>query len=245
LTFFGLRGQSRRFLTYGLCLVAAMAIAGILYPRRLLVFAPWILLAIAVAIGKVQNTTWRLAMALALGLVGAIGWYGVYTHRYYATPRFFEPWQSVADDAAVAARSGATVIGNNPSFFFYLTYALQAPPTSGQWHFSGVLPELVRRPNVWAPEDWQEAGRPVSATVLWVRGMPASAGDAMVHSAEWLDSHCGARTSRLLARDPSFVMKQKFAPEIEQVPWRIEIREYSCGTDDSQSSPSTQTPVKP
>ncbi len=240
LVFFGLRGTARRFLVYGILLAGGMAAAGILYPRRLFVFAPWILLAIAAAIGRVRNTAWRTGLAVSLGLIGAAGWYGVYARRYYSAPRFFEPWQAVAEDAAFAARSGATVIGNNSSFFFYLTYDLKVPESAGAWHFEGTLPETIRYRNVWGPEEWQNAGHPVTALVVWVRGMPAGPQDLMMQAAGWLDAHCGARTARHLSRDPSYEAKQRFAPEIGQVPWRVEIREYECGTGQPDVSGPTQ-----
>jgi hypothetical protein len=229
LTFFGLRGPARRFLIFEAILIVAMALIGILYPRRLFIVAPWILLGVAVAIGTVQNTSWRIAIALSLGLIATLGWYGVYTKRYYATPRFFEPWPSVAQDADSAARAGAMVIGNNPSFFFYLTYALQVPPSASGWRFSGLLPETVHYPQVWEPDEWAEAGHPLRQIVLWVRGMPGpDKGTPMAAAADWLDMHCAAGTVQYMARDPSYTFKQRFAPQIDQLLWRIEIRKYSC-----------------
>jgi hypothetical protein len=240
-----LRGEARRLLIYGAMLAGGMALIGILYPPRLVVFAPWLLLPIAVAIGKVQNTMWRFGIALSLGVIGAVGWYGIYDHRYYATPRFFEPWQTVAGEAAFAARNGATVIGNNQSFFFYLTYALHIPESGSRWRFVGIVPDAVQYPNVWRAGDWENAGRPLTAAVFWVLGMPSAPNGEMIHAADWLNSHCGARTVRHLDRDPSYDSKQKYAPEIGQLPWSIEIREYSCGPDDAQPDGSPKPFVQP
>jgi hypothetical protein len=241
LAFFGLRGPARRFLVFGAILIVAMAFVGILYPRRLFVVAPWFLLPIAAAIGVVENRYWRGAIALCLGLVAATGWFGVSNRRYYATPRFFEPWEIVAQDAAETVRNGGLVIGNNPSFFFYLTYALQVPPSDSRWRFSGVLPEGVTHPQVWEPEAWQAAGRPLHPLVFWVRGMPGpEQGTPMAAAAEWLDTHCPGGTVHYLARDPSYQSKQKFAPQIDQLLWRIETHLYAC--EPSPPAPAGNTP---
>ena len=232
LVFFGLRGPARRFLLFGAILVIAMAGAGILYPRRLFVIAPWFLLATAAAIGAVENRYWRSGMALSLGLVAAVGGYGVSARRYYAAPRFFEPWETVAQDAAGAVRDGAIVVGNNPSFFFYLTYALQVPESGPRWRFSGILTEAVQHPQVWEAGDWEAAGRPLRPIMFWVRGMPGPEEGTLIAAAgQWLDARCPGRNVRYLARDPSYLWKRQFAPELNQLLWRVEVRQYDCAPD--------------
>jgi hypothetical protein len=244
LTVVGVRGDGRRFLLFGAVLVAAMALAGVLYPRRLFVVAPWFLLSIAAGIGTIQKVYWRSALALSLGLVAAAGWYGISTQRYYAAPRFFEPWESVAAEAAEAVRGGALVVGNNPSFFFYLTYALEVPETGAPWRFSGVLTESVQHPEVWEPEAWEAAGRPLQPLVLWVRGMPGpEEGTPMAGAGQWLDGHCPGRTVRYLARDPSYEWKKRFAPELSQLVWRVEIRQYSCTPAGAPANSNTPAPT--
>lgn len=229
LVFFNLRGPARRFLLFGMILIVSMALAGILYPRRLFVVAPWFLLPIATAIGVVQNRYWRSGIALCLGMVAAVGWFGVSNRRYYAAPRFFEPWEAVAQGAAQTVRNGGLVVGNNPSFLFYLTYALQVPESSSGWQFSGVLTEGVTHPQVWDPGDWEAAGRPLRPAVLWVRGMPGpEQGTAIAAAGEWLDQRCPGGTFHYFDRDPSYQAKQKFAPGIDQLLWRVETHEYTC-----------------
>jgi hypothetical protein len=229
LTLFAVRRPAQRFLIFALILVAAMALSGILYPRRLFMVAPWFLLAIAAGIGTIKNHYWRSGIALCLGLVAAAGWYGVYTRRYYATPRFFEPWETVAQGAADTVLQGGLVIGNNPSFFFYLTYALQIPQSPSGFHFSGIVGETIKNPQVWDAENWENAGRPLRSDVTLVRGMPAPVpGSPMATASQWLDSHCEGRSVRYLDRDPSYQAKQRFAPQGNQPLWRIEVHDYSC-----------------
>jgi hypothetical protein len=235
LTLFGLRGPAQRFLIFAMIVLAAMALTGILYPRRLFVAAPWLMLAIAAGIGKIENRYWRSGMAICLALIAAAGWYGFYARRYYATPRFFEPWETVAQDAAETVRSGGLVIGNNSSFLFYLTYALQIPESPSGFHFSGIVTDAIKHPQIWDAEEWANTGRPLRPNVLWVRGMPvAPQGDAMTAASQWLDEHCAGHNDRYLARDPSYEAKQRFAPEIDQTLWRVEIHSYSC-----ESAPPT------
>ena len=244
LTLFGLRGPALRFLIFASILVAAMALTGILYPRRLFLVAPWFLLAIAAAVGSIENRYWRSGMALCLGLITAVGWYGFYARRFYATPRFFEPWETIAQDAADTVRSGGLVIGNNPSFMFYLTYALQIPESPSGFRFSGIVTEAIKHPQVWQAEDWEQAGRPLRPNVFWVRGMPSPAeGGPMAAASDWLDTHCAGHNDRYLARDPSYQAKQRFAPQIDQVLWRVEIHNYAC--EPAPVPPANTTPAAP
>jgi hypothetical protein len=229
LMLFGLRGPAQRFFIFAALLMAVMVLTGILYPRRLFVVAPWFLLATAAGIGTVQNRYWRSGIALCLGLIAAAGWYGLYVRRLYAAPRFFEPWEIVAQEAADTVRNGGLVIGNNPSFFFYLTYAVPIPESPSGFRFEGVVTKGVQHPQIWEASAWEQAGRPLRPNVLWVFGMPGpEQGSVMGSAREWLDAHCEARNVRYLARDPGYEAKQRFAPQIGQLLWRVEIHAYRC-----------------
>ncbi len=241
--FAGIGGEVRRFLMFSVLLFVLMAAAGILQAKWLLLLGPWFLLPIAIALGTIENWHWRVPMALALAMVATIGWYGALNRRYYAEPRFFEPWSTVADDAAQALRGGAGVIGNDEAFFFYLTYALKPAQANSSWRFTGALPMQVQYPSVWYPQQWAEAGRPKPATVLWIRG--SSAPDelnAMNDAGEWLSGQCGDRITRYLARDPAYTWKQRFVPHFSGPAWRIEIRQYFCGQSTSEPAPGSAAP---
>ena len=228
--FAGVRGEARHFLIFSLLLFALMALAGILQAKRLLLVGPWFLLPIAIALGRIEKFPWRITMAVALAMVAAIGWYGALNRRYYGEPRFFEPWSIVAQDAADAVRSGSAVISNDNSFFFYLTYALKPSQPNSSWRFRGALPREVQYPSVWDHKQWEEAGRPMPASVLWVRGSsPPDELIAMNDAGEWLSGRCGDRITRYLARDAAYTWKQRFVPNFSGPAWRIEIRQYFCG----------------
>lgn len=228
--FAGVRGEARRFLTFSILLFALMASAGILEAKWLLLVGAWFLLPAAMALGTIEKWQWRIPMALALASVATIGWYGTLNRRYYADSRLFEPWASVADDAAQALRSGSAVIGNDETFFFYLTYALKPSQPNASWRFTGPLPIQIQYPSVWYPKQWVDAGRPKPAVVLWIRGSsPPDELAAMNDAGEWLSKECGDRITRYLARDLTYSWKQRFVPNSSGPAWLIEIRQYFCG----------------
>ena len=236
--FASIRGEARRFLMFSILLFALMTLSGILQAKRLLLVGPWFLLPIATALGTIEKWQRRVPMAVAMASIAAIGWYGALNRRYYAEPRFFEPWSSVAQDAAEALRSGSGVISNDNAFFFYLTYALKPQQPNSSWRLTGALPRQVQYPLVWDPKQWEESGRPKPASVLWIRGSsPPDKLTAMNNAGEWLSGQCGDRITRYLARDAAYAWKQRFVPNFSGFAWRIEIRQHFCGQ--SAEPPST------
>jgi hypothetical protein len=227
--------NSRRFLLYGALLIAVMAASGVPLTRHLFLVSPWILLPIGVIVGTNKSQQVRIGLPVALLIVAGIGWIGIYSRRYYAAPRFLEPWPTVAEDTAKKIQSGATLISNDPSLFFYLTYILHPPDGTTPWRFRGLLPEQVRHPQVKSPQEWLASGHPVGPSMIWIHG----AGDprengSMEEAAADLGRACGTQTSRLTMRDPGYAWKQRFFPEWKEPQWRIEIREYDCSPSSSQ-----------
>ena len=53
-------------------------------------------------------------------------------------------------------------------------------------------------------------------------------------AARHLDQACSSISSRLRMRDDGYKWKQRFFPELGEPLWRIEIREYECGSSSSQ-----------
>ena len=242
LIFVAVHGQARRFFLYGAFLVSLLAITGTLSAESLLLVAPWFLLPAAVAIGTTHTTLWRRSMAVSLAVVAAVGWYGVVARVYYATPRFVEPWGNLAVEAGSVARQGGVVVGNDPSFFLYLTYGLLVPQAT-PWRFVGSLPSLVQDQQVWGPDEWQAAGHPLGPSVLWVSGTPRSG--SMDEAGNWLDHNCGDRTTRYMARDSSYVWKQRFlGPSATATAWLIEVRQYSCGPNGTAPPVSAPPPAE-
>lgn len=225
---------ARRFLYYGAFLIVVMALIGILRTKYLLMISPWILLPVGVAIETAKPRWATFGLAGALLIIGAAGWYGIYSRRYYSAPRFIEPWQEVAGDEAGRIRGGATVIADHPSFLLYLTYFLRVPTQDGPWKFEGVLPETVTHPQVFSSAGWLAASHPPSGKMILIRGGSDPGGNGpMDEVARQLDRSCGSISSRLRMRDDGYAWKKRFFPQLGEQQWRIEIREYDC---DSSSS---------
>ena len=126
-----------------------MTVLGIISTKRLVPVAAWLLLPVAVVLGALPRGRERTTLIAALGIVGCIGWFGIFSRQYYSAPRFIEPWAQVAAEAAAAAhaRTGALIVGNNlvVVFLFYLTYALHIPqerPAAGRCCEHFPLPAL-------------------------------------------------------------------------------------------------------
>jgi hypothetical protein len=240
------RGEARRFFLFAILLFVFMALAGILEISRLLLLGPWFLLSLGIALGTIERPQWRIPTTVAVAAIAAIGWYGALNRRYYAEPEFFEPWSSVAQDAADAVRNGSVLVSNDNAFFFYLTYALKPSQPNSAWRFTGALPRQVQNPSVYDPKQWTLAGRPRPASVLWIRGSsPPVELAAMNDAGESLSAQCGDRITRYLARDPAYNWEQRFVPNFSDPPWRIEIRQYFCGPNAAPPSASAPVPKAP
>ncbi|HJY87355.1 MAG TPA: hypothetical protein VKE24_11010 [Candidatus Acidoferrales bacterium] len=65
--------------------------------------------------------------------------------------------------------------------------------------------------------------------VFLAKGVPAGSPNGPLQEAEhWLDACCNLHSDRRLLRDPGYELKQRFFPELGQMPWRILVREYTC-----------------
>jgi hypothetical protein len=227
--------SGRRFLLFSAALIVLMALAGTVSPNDLLLPAPWLLLAVGVAIETAKPRWESFALAASLLIIGAMGWYGIYALRFYADLRFVEPWPEIAGDAAAKIGAGATVIADHPSFLFYLTNDLHLPAQNGPWKFEGLLPEIVKHPQVYSPSAWLAANRPASGKMVLVRGGGGAEGnEAIDQVARKLDQSCGTISSRLRVRDEGYKWKQKFFPQLRETQWKIEIREYDCDSSNSK-----------
>ncbi len=235
LAFWWLPRPARRFLFYGPFLIVVMALIGILQTKYLLLLAPWVLLPIGLAIETAKPRWATFAMSGALLIIGLAGWYGIYSRRYYSAPKFMEPWQEVAGDAATKIGGGATVIADHPTFLFYLTYLLRVPPQNGPWKFEGLLPNAVTHPQVFSPAGWLAVGHPASGKMMLIRaGRDAGGNQPIDVVARQLDQSCGSISSRLRMRDEGYAWKQRFFPLLGEPQWRIEIREYDCDSTNSR-----------
>lgn len=171
----------------------------------------------------------RRLLAGSLILVGAIGWYGLFSRTLYAAPHWIEPWDQVTREAAQIAGNGGIVIGNNPSFFFYRTYFTPStnPMTNG--YFAGFLPVSARASNIYTPQQWIDAGSPTSSTVAVFDGLSFGVpGPSMVEIRRTLSDRCNVVGVRGLVRDAGAEWKQRYQATTGHRVWRISVVTYGC-----------------
>jgi hypothetical protein len=223
------RSPARRFFFYFLCVIACLTALGIIMSKRTFFMTPWLVLPLGVALGTMPRRLPRRVLLGALALCAAVGWYGIFSRSLYAAPHWLEPWDEVARESANTIRGGGIVIGNNPSFFFYLSYLLPVTPVAPHaGTFAGLLPASVRAANVYTPEQWIAVGQPTRKTVVMVEGEHyGSSADASDETEHWLDSHCALHGIEKKTRDPGAKFKQTYA-RLTQLEWRVQVRNYSC-----------------
>jgi hypothetical protein len=221
----------RGLFLYFLGLFTLMVVLEIAIPKRLLLISPWLILPIGVTLGTVSSRRIHRILIAMLVVIAGIGWYGIFSRRLYAAPHWIEPWESVARQAAGVVHDHGIVVGNNASFFFYLTYLLptESSSSSGSTDFAGFLPDSLRIPGVYDPQQWIEANHPVAMTTLLVKGLHYGTPSGPTSETElWLDEHCNLTKLAQMVRDTGSRWKQEYAPGIDQPEWRIEVRTYGC-----------------
>lgn len=244
------RQPGRRFFGYFCALFALMLLLAILTTRRLLLIAPWLLLPAATLISpgpiaslasspQCGSSRGRTLLVAGLAVAFAIGWFGILFPRHYAAPRFIEPWPQTARQAAVALSRGAVVIGNNPSFFFYLGYAI-----SSLGHHRLRPLHVFPYPGVYTSFSWIAAGHPMRSTVLLVKGVPVfGPRDPTALAERWLDAHCRLKSDMRLLRDPGYRLKHRFFPQFGELPWRVETRRYACTSASKSTASLVRAPL--
>jgi hypothetical protein len=220
---------ARRFFLYFFALLGAMTFVQIGNTRRLLMISPWLILPVGVALAIATWPSARRLLAASLVLVAAIGWYGIFARTLYSAPHWVEPWQQIARQAAQSAATGGVIVGNNPSFFFYLTYLLPATNPVAQGRFSGYLPVTVRAPGVYFPQQWIDAGRPMARTVMLVNGLSYEVPGATIEDLQTiLEARCKNMGEQRLVYDSGAKWKRQYQPITGQRDWRIQVTTYSC-----------------
>jgi hypothetical protein len=218
---------ARRFLLYFAALLTVMTFLQIGNVKRMMTLGPWLLLPIGTSLASVSLPFARRWLVASLAVVAAIGWYGIFSRKFYSAPHWVEPWEQIAREAADAANHGGVVIGNNPSFFFYLTYLLPATNPVTQDHFSGLLPDSVHAPDIYNPQQWIDAGSPSGTTTVLVDGLSFQVpGPPIGHLRPSLNARCKTINERRLVRDSGAKWKELYGPATGQRAWRIEVITY-------------------
>jgi hypothetical protein len=159
------------------------------------------------------------------------GWIGIFSGNHYATTNLREPWSRVAQVVADDARRGATVISENPPFFFYLDYQLGlaadsqfAPgPYMGQSLYQSHGYKILQ------PEDWRQLGESLRGKIVVVNG---SGNLDYVQWTNALDARLSQRCKVLgeykAARDPSLLLKKGFTKNAPTLTYRVDVTWFDC-----------------
>jgi hypothetical protein len=221
----------KAFFLYFLGIFIVMSILGILIPKRILFISPWLILATGVTLGSISSRLSRGILVTALAVTASIGWYGIFSRRLYAAPHWIEPWESVALQSADVVRNHGIVIGANNSFFYYLTYLFPKDSylSSRGGDFAGLLPNSVRIAGIYNPQQWKDANRPTASTIMLVTGAHFDQpGFSTEETERRLDEHCKLIQFERTVHDDGIQWKQRFAPQLGQPEWRIEVKKYEC-----------------
>ncbi len=217
---------ARRFFVYFLLLITGMSLLGIIGTKRLLLISAWAVLPLGLCLGTLKTPRRKAFLLASLLVIAGVGWFGTVARRFYAAPRFIEPWNSVAMQMAKAAREGDVVIATHPSFFFYLTYDLHRLEKGSPLDLAEVWPYRVGGPPVYDPLSWQGEGRPLSVNVFVVKDV--SSGNNVDDAEAYLTDHCTVEDVNRLLPDSGFRLKERFLPGFPQVRYRIEVQHYNC-----------------
>jgi len=217
---------ARRLFVYFLLLITGMSLLGIIGTKRLLMISAWAVLPVGLCLGTLRTRRWKAFLLACLLVIAGVGWFGTVARRFYAAPRFIEPWNRVAKQMAKAVGDGDVVIATHPSFFFYLTYELHRLEKGSSLNLAEVWPYGVEGLPVYNPLSWQEKGRPVSVNVFVVKDVSSASG--LDDAETYLTDHCTVVEVNRLLPDSGFSLKERFLPGFPQVRYRIELQHYNC-----------------
>ncbi|MGQ0721879.1 MAG: hypothetical protein ACT4PE_09935 [Candidatus Eiseniibacteriota bacterium] len=202
-------------------LFAAGVVSGILNAKRLVIFAPFLLL----SLGAIVEGTTRRRLALgSLAVVFGTAWIGALTGSWWGTWRYVEPWGEVVADAFARARPGDVVLCNHPSFWFRARFE------RGWTDWGRVLPEAA----------FDDGGIVCSPLVGWrdvverrnhVIHVRTVVNPDRSEEQRLLEEHLAGEftlsTPRRWIEDRASGLKNRFVGN--QPRWRIEITEWTRG----------------
>ena len=220
---FLMEGRARRLYLFFLVLFGIMTAIGIMGTKRLLFISGWFLMGTGCALANLKRPRLRALLAASLVFTMVVGWAGIFSRRYYAAPRYIEPWAELAREAAQNIGRGQVVISNSPSFLFYLNASLGklGLTTNGK-------PGWAAGPNVISLVQSDVPERLPEKEIMFVRGVNTSATEVTAQTEKWIMSHCKLESSDRLLRDDGFELKKRFFHVAIDDPYRISVEEFDC-----------------
>ena len=230
LAFAMMRSPARRWAAYVACAMLAMELARVYDIKRVLIFLPWIFIAIGLAVAGGSSRHPWLARGAVFVMILA-GWIGIVSGNHYATTNLREPWGKVAGVVAADARQGATIISENPPFFLYLDYrlGLQSKMQSAD---GSDLGEDFYRANGYAILDPDETGKRTDSLrgkIVLVNGSGMFPDvEAMNALKDALGRRCSTLGEYRAAPDPAFAWKRRFTKDVPVLAYRTDVTWFDC-----------------
>jgi len=224
------RGPRLARMLYGwtLLLGVALTLSGEMNQKRVMPLGAWMLTAAGISIAT-ESLPWRRLLVTGFMVVGVVSWFGIVSQRFYSTARSFEPWEQIAQSATKRLLAGNTLIASHPSFLFYLTHDVLRSEGLSSQDFKGNYGEQVERKGVYNVRQWALSGHPASPQLLFIATLYGTDFETTMDASAWLDQHCVRGKTERFVPNPNFEMKARFFGPSQGSPWRIEVREYSCG----------------
>ena len=93
----------------------------------------------------------------------------------------------------------------------------------------GTMVEQVEREGVYNVRQWALLGHATSSQLLFIATLYGTDFEPTMEASAWLEKHCVRGETERFVPNPNFDMKARFFGPSQGSPWRIEVREYSCG----------------
>ena len=222
--------DGRRWLLYGMAGMLAMDIARVFDVKRVLIFLPWLFLATGISLCK-NETRWMRIGCGAVAVMILAGWIGIASGQHEATTNLHEPWAQVARVVAEDARHGATVISENPPFFFYMDYALGLQGEMQAADGADLGKDLYRAHGytILDPDETAQQAQPQHGRVVLVNGSGVFADvEAMRKLQESFSLRCAQQGEYRAAPDPALPWKQRFIPDVPLLEYRADVTWFDC-----------------
>ena len=222
------RSTGRRWLIYVACAMLAMELARVYDIKRVLIFLPWTFLAIGLAVAHSRNPWLARGAVFVLALAG---WIGIVLGNHYATTNLKEPWGKVAGAVAADARSGATIISENPPFFLYLDYELGLQSMMQSADSSDLGADFYRA-HGYAILNLDETGKSANSLrgkIVLVNGSGVLEDvEAMNILRDSLGRRCSTIGEYRAAPDPALAWKRRFTKDVPVLPYRTDVTWFDC-----------------
>ena len=223
-------GAGRQWLIDTVLAMAAMELGRVFDVKRVLIFIPWLLLAMAMAMFGSGSRFSSLAKGAVAVLVVA-GWLGIASGHHYATTNLQEPWGPVARIVAEDTRRGATIVSENPPFFFYLDYELGLQSNMQAADQSDLGADFYRSQGftIIEPDHEGKQARLLRGKVVLVKGAGMIEDvEAMNELNDALGRRCAVLGEYRAAPDPALAWKRRFANDVPVLPYRTDVTWFDC-----------------